>query len=264
MGGFFDPNPRPGELFEMYGAWHLVLLLLMLALIPIMSWQRERVIQLRANRRFMVWLSIIILVGEVQEYTMMWVHHYRPAYELYPFHLCGMLAFALPILTLFKKYRVLRFIASWSVAAGLISLLNLGITHNDPGQLTFFHYFWKHYYLFLYPVFLFIAGDYEVRYRDYVKSMAGLLALSGVVFLANWALGTNYMYIGPENEMAVPFLPDALMEWPIIYPSFIGVGLILFHIIFVGFALAQRQRRRRNPTRPGSADPGTTVSMPTQ
>ena len=245
MGSFFDPSPRPVELFPMYGTGHLIALVIMLAFIPLMAWQRERVTALRHNRRFMVGLSLLVLAGEVQEYTMMLVHGYEPAYELFPFHLCGMLALALPILVLVKRYDILRFIASWSVAAGLISLLNLGITHNGPGQLTFYHYFWKHYYLFLFPIFLFIAGEFEVRYRDYGKSMAGLVGLSAVIFLANWAFGTNYMYIGQNNEMSVPFMPDSFMVWPAVYPSFIVVGLVLFHIIFAGFKAAQWVRHRR-------------------
>ena len=245
MGGFFDPNPRPETLFPNYGAGHLVILGIALLLLAQMIWQKDRMVRWRENRRIMAGISIAILIGEIQEYTMMIVHGYEPAYELLPLHLCGMLALLLPILTLFERYDILKFIAGWSVAAGLISFLNLGITHNSPAQLTFFHYCWKHYYLFLFPIFLFIADEYEFAYAEFLGSMAGLLTLSALIFLANWIFGTNYMYIGPENEMEVPFLPDAWLRWPVIYASFIGVGLVLFHGIYGGFALAQWRRRRR-------------------
>lgn len=240
MEGFFDPNPRAQELFSMYGTGHLVLLLIVLAGIVVMAWQRDRVVRLRQNRRFMVWLSIVILAGEVQEYTMMWLHGYEPAYELLPFHLCGLLAFALPLLVLTQRYDIVRFVASWSLAAGLISFLNLGITHNSPAQLTLYHYVWKHLFLVWFPPFLFIAGDWTVSYRSYARSMAGLTLLSVPVFLVNWVFGTNYFYIGPQNEMAVPFLPDSLLQWPIIYPTFIVVGLVLFHACYAVLAIAQR------------------------
>jgi hypothetical integral membrane protein (TIGR02206 family) len=249
MGGFFDPSPRAAELFPMYGRGHLAILVVVALCVGVLAWQKERLVKLRASRRFMVGLSVVVLIGEVQEYTLMIVHRYEPAYELLPFHLCGMLAFLLPILTLMERYDVVRYLAPWSLAAGLISFLNLGITHNDLGQLTFYHYVWKHLYLFLFPIFLFQAGDWQVHYREYAKSIAGLLGLSVVIFFANWAFGTNYLYIGPENEMAVGFLPDALLAWPLIYPSFIVVGLILFHINYAVLALSQGLRERRSAVR---------------
>jgi hypothetical integral membrane protein (TIGR02206 family) len=192
----------------------------------------------------MVAVSVICLLIEVQEYVFMWVFDYQPFFERLPFHLCGALALALPILVLAEQYGAIRFLAGWSIAAGLISLLNLGITHNGPDSLTFYHYFWRHYYLFLLPIFLFISGEFEIKYRQYLNSMTALLGYSAVIFVANWIFGTNYLYIGRNNDMAVPFMPDNLMEWPIIWPSFIVVGVVLFHIIYLGFALAQHRRRR--------------------
>jgi len=206
MGGFFDPNPRLEEVFPMYGTGHLIALLVMLAFIPLMVWQKERVAALRRSRRFMVAFSLICLAVEIQEYAFMWVYGYQPFYERLPFHLCGGLALVLPILVLLERYDIIKFLAGWSVAAGLISLLNLGITHNGPQNLTFYHYFFRHYYLFLFPIFLFIAGEYEITYRDYLKSMAGLIAWSGVIFLADWITGANYMYIGQNSDMEVPFM----------------------------------------------------------
>jgi hypothetical integral membrane protein (TIGR02206 family) len=244
MIGFFNPGHRPFEIFPMYGTGHLILLVVLIAFIPLMVWQKDLLRRLRHNRRFMVTLSWFILIGEAQSYVVKFIYGYQPFFERLPFHLCGTMAILLPILVLTERYDIIRFFAGWSIACGLISFLNLGTTHNGPESFSFYQYLWKHYYLFLFPIFLFIAGEFEIKYREYAKSMAALVVYSGIMFLVNWAFTTNYLYIGPNNDLAVPFLPDNLLVWPMIYPSFIAVGLILFHIIYVGFGVAQLRRPR--------------------
>ena len=69
--------------------------------------------------------------------------------------------------------------------------------------------------------------------------------MTAVIFFVDWAFNANFFYIGKDNDMAVPFLPDRLMEWPFVFPRFVGVGLIMLHGIFGSFALAQRRRTRR-------------------
>jgi len=245
MASFFDPTPQPSEVFPMYGLGHAILLLIMALLVALLAVYRKQATALRHNRRFMVGLSWFIIGGEIVNYSIRFAYRFEPFFERLPFHLCGTLAFLIPILVLFERYDALRFFAGWSVAAGLISFLNLGMTHYRADNWYFYNYVVRHYYLFLFPIFLFVAGEFELRYREYVKSMAALVGYSGLIFLVNWALNVNYLYIGPDNDMAVPFLPDAWLVWPYIYPSFILVGLVLFHLIFAGFGLAQIRRRSR-------------------
>jgi hypothetical integral membrane protein (TIGR02206 family) len=229
----------------MYGPGHLIALLIMVAFVPLMAWQKGAVIALRRSRRFMVGFSVVILTVELITYVAKFIYKYEPFYERLPFHLCAGLSLLLPILVLLERYDVIKFVALWSVAAGLISLLNLGVTHNSMSTLAFYHYFLRHYYLFLFPIFLFIAGEYEFQYRYALMSMGALLVVTAVIFFVDWAFNANFFYIGKDNDMAVPFLPDRLMEWPFVFPSFVGVGLIMLHGIFGSFALAQRRRTRR-------------------
>jgi uncharacterized membrane protein YwaF len=192
----------------------------------------------------MVGFSVFMLVIEAIQYTLRFVYRYEPFFERLPFHLCASLALLLPILVLFERYDIIRFLAPWPIASGLISFINLGTTYQGPATFYFYHYVIRHAYLLLFPIFLFIAGEFEVKYREFAKSMAALLGYSAIIFLVNWAFTVNYLYIGPNNDLAVPFLPDSWLEWPYIYPSFIGVGLILFHGIYGSLALAQYLRRR--------------------
>lgn len=249
---FFDPAHAAQEVFPMYELGHFILIAVMILLIPLMVWQKDRLAKLRRNRSFMVALSWFIIGGEIVGYILKFVYGFQPMYERFPFHLCGSMALLIPTLVLLNRFDIVRFFAGWSVACGVISFLNLGMTYQGPDTFYFYHYLWKHYYLFAFPIFLFITGEFEFNYRDWAKSMAALIVYSGLIFLVNWALDTNYLYIGPNNELAVPFLPDSFLDWPAIWPSFIGVGLVLFHIIFAGFALAQWRRRHGNPRRVAS------------
>lgn len=244
MTSFFDPTPEMAEVFPMYGTGHAILLALLVVFVVLLAVAQTRVVSLARNRTFIAALSWIVIGGEIVNYTIRFVYGFEPFFERLPFHLCGTLAFLIPALALLRRNDLLQFFAGWSVAAGLISFLNLGMTHYRADNWYFYNYMIRHYYLFLFPVFLFIAGEIRFNYRQYAKSMAALVVYSGFMFFVNWIFSVNYLYIGPNNTMAVPFLPDSWLEWPFIYPSFVGVGVVLFHLIYLAFAAAQWNRRR--------------------
>jgi hypothetical protein len=56
------------------------------------------------------------------------------------------------------------------------------------------------------------------------------------------------MHSGQHNPLEIPFLPASCTVWPWTYPSFEGVGIILFHLAFLGLkGLEKGQSNKEDP-----------------
>lgn len=232
---FFDPNPHAEVMIPMYGTVHFITIVIMLAFIPLMIWKRGTVKKLAASRRFMVSIMSIYLAVDLFYWIMVWSFHYEPMYERFPFHLCGTLSLLMPILVLTERHDAIQFFAFWSINAGFISLVNPNFINDGLWTFPFLHYLFRHYFLFLLPIFLIIGNGYHINYRLFLKSMFGLMGYAIVIFLANWAFNANFMHLGKHNPLPIPFLPGNFGIWPWTLPAFIIVGIIMFHITFLVF-----------------------------
>ena len=112
--------------------------------------------------------------------------------------------------------------------------------------------------------------------QSVLAPVLALIVWSLVIFFVNWGFDTNYMYTGPHNDTAVPFIPARWMAWPFNYVSYVVVGLVLLNAVYALLRLCQgRLERRRaprrgcasSPSRPDAGAPamasGTTRGCPT-
>lgn len=204
-------------------------------------WEWFCIKKLAANRSFMVWMMIIFIADEILFWSNIWIQDATPLITRYPLHLCGTLSIIVPYLVLAKKYNTMRFFMYWSFGAGFISIVNPSYGHEHIFSYMFFHYHFRHYFLLLLPIFLQIGRGYKHEYRIFLKSVATLAAWAFVIFLFDWATGANYMHLGQSNETPIPFLPDSMVRWPVIYPTFVVVGTSILHLIYWGFSSMGRK-----------------------
>jgi hypothetical integral membrane protein (TIGR02206 family) len=241
MKNFFDPNERADLLIPMYGTIHLIVLLALPILIVLLIWKKESVKKLVVNRAFMTILMLVFLLSEVLHHAFLWIFRYEPYFERFPLHLCASLSILLPVLILKQKYNWVRFFSYWSISAGFISFANPSFQHVDPWSFDFIHYLVRHYFLFLIPVFLQIGIGFRHRYRDFIRSLATLGVYSFLIFLFDWASGANYLYLGKNSTLELPFLPSSFTVWPWVYLSFSGVGIILLHLAYLGLSRLEKR-----------------------
>ncbi len=237
---FFDPNHNSGStLFEMGGPGHVALMVMLFGLLGLMVAFRHRLQPLRDSRAFMAGTAGFVLTLEAASYLFKFIYPFSPAYERIPLHLCASLKIALALLILFERYDLAKVISVWAIGAGFISFANLNLEGASFGNYGFWHYLLGHLYIFLMPIFLFLTGDFRYELKDHLKSLAGLGAWSLVVFFINWAFDTNYMYSGPHNHTAVPFIPDAMMVWPFNYVSYVLTAMVLLNLVYGLLRLSQ-------------------------
>ncbi len=239
---FFNPtNASPSNLFEMGSAGHLALVLISFALLGLMIAFRRDLKRLRDDRRFMAGTAGFILTLEALSYLFKFTFPFSPAWERIPLHLCASMKIVLALCILFERYDLAKYVSVWAVGCGFISFANLNLEGGSFGNYGFWHYVIGHLYILLMPVFLFLTGDFRYDVRYHLKSLAGLGVWSFIIFCVNWAFDTNYMYSGPHNHTAVPFIPDAMMVWPFNYVSYVLTAMVLLNLIWGVLMFFQRR-----------------------
>lgn len=224
----------------MYGFIHMIALFVMLGLVPLMIWKRQAVKRLAASERFMKTFLFTYMSIDLLYWIFIWAFQVEPRFERFPLHLCASLSLLMPILLLTKKSNAYRFLSYWSVCAGFISLVNPSFVYDAPWSFAFMHYLMRHYFLFLMPIFVLIGRGYNIYYKEFLKSLASLAFYSFFIFLLDWATGANYMHLGPNNPLEIPFLPKSFTAWPYSYPSFVAVGIVLLHFAYFSFSLVSK------------------------
>jgi hypothetical integral membrane protein (TIGR02206 family) len=233
MYDFFNLADHSYEVIPMYGLIHLFTVLGMVILLVIAVWNKQLTKTIFNNKKFVTWLMILFWISEGFYWILMWVYKVDPWYERLPMHLCGSLSILLPILILKKKKNALRFFSYWALPAGFISFVNPSFVFNELWSWAFIHYCIRHYFVFLIPIIYTIAWDIKHDYRFFLKSLATMAGWAVIIFFVDWGLEANWLHLGPNNVLEVPFLPKSFTEWPWVLPSFSGVGVILFHLGFL-------------------------------
>ncbi len=155
-----------------------------------------------------------------------------------PLHLCNLseLACCLSLLTRWMWLQPLVYF--W--ALGALQAFVTPQVRAGPGQVA--------YWLFWLPLTLIVGvALYEVivaRFRPTLRDVgiavgATLLYLA-VVFPINIIFGTNFGYVGPSKP-GVPSLIDFLGPWPLRVVWMILLGLILFALVWLPWALMGRK-----------------------
>jgi hypothetical integral membrane protein (TIGR02206 family) len=244
MYGFFDLTEKSEVQIPMYGLTHLFTVIGMFLLLLLIIWQKDRIRTLISNKRLITRIMIVYLLLEVFYWSLIWGYRIEPLYERFPLHLCGSLSIVMAVLILLQKQNLVRFFSYWSICAGFISYANPGFVFYNPGGWGFVHYLIRHYFLFLAPVILQIGWEFRHTYREFVLSAVTLIGYAFLIFLLDWAIGANYMHLGQHNPLEIPFLPASFTVWPWSYPSFVAVGIILFHLAYLSFKLLEKGNTR--------------------
>ncbi len=242
MKKFFDPTEYTEVIIPMYGLIHLITVLVMVLLILLALWKKDVVKRLVADKRFMSRFMIIFLAIEIFYLVLSWIYKVEPFYERFPLHLCASMALLMPILILKGNDRLILFFSYWSISCGFISFANPGFVFDEPWSFAFIHYLIRHYFLLLVPVFIQIGKGYEHKYPEFLKSLTALALWTLFIFFLDWVSRANFLYLGKNNILEVPFLPKSFTVWPWSLPSFAVVGIILLHLAYLSFLLLGRNR----------------------
>jgi uncharacterized membrane protein YwaF len=127
-----------------------------------------------------------------------------PAVMAFPFHMCTVMTFLLPITFYLKLRPIKEAVYALSLMGGVVTVINGDYFESAFLPFQYIEGIWAHTVLVVIPIIFAAVGEWKIEIKNCWKPFAGLLVLCGWATLANdvffKAYNTNYMYL-KENGL---------------------------------------------------------------
>ena len=154
--------------------------------------------------------------------------------EHLPLHMCSLSVLIIPF-ALFQKKRTLScLLYFWGIGGATQALLTPTVTAQTPPFL-FYQFFISHTFIVLgalYPIFVYSIKPSRDDLKNSIKYTVLILPFIGLI---NWLVQGNYFYLSHKPDAET--LLDALGPWPIYIIPLIGIGILLFSLLYLPFEL---------------------------
>jgi hypothetical integral membrane protein (TIGR02206 family) len=229
-----------GNPFILFGIWHLVALVLIVALNFAMLGFRK---SSEKTRKIVRWtMAIILWVDEFSWHIWNAYWGHWTIQTMLPLHICSVLVWAAGFMLVFKNYRIYEFAYFIGIGGAMQALLT-----PDAGIYGFPHYralqtFISHGLLITSAVFMTTVEGFRPTWKSFLRVIVGVNIYAAIIFPINRLLGTNYLFI--NGKPATASILDALPAWPyyIIYMELIG--LLVFFLLYLPFLIKDFKQKK--------------------
>jgi len=227
-----------GGPFVLFSPQHLVVIILLVMVnlsflyirkIPDPAFQRI------FRKRFRVTLAILLLANESLWHIWNLVTGQWTIKTMLPLHLCSVFVFLSAYMLLTGNYRVYEFAYFLGIGGALQPILTpyLGI-YAFP-HFRFFQVFLSHGGIVTAAVYFTLVEGYRPTWKSLGKTILYMNVYMGAVGLINMLIDSNYLFIAHKPETAS--LIDVLGPWPWYLLALEGIGLVLFTLLYIPFAV---------------------------
>ena len=179
--------------FRQFGGLHFAWLAVMTVTIVLNAlWYRRAsdTARIRWNKT----VAVLLLLNEVFKMVMLFIGGNYLANYL-PLHLCSVNIFLIAWHAWKPTKLIDNFLYTICIPGTLAALLFPSWTRLPALNAMHIHSFTVHILLALYPIVLTVAGEIRPDWRTLPKCIGFLLLLAGVIYGANLALDTNFMFL---------------------------------------------------------------------
>lgn len=152
--------------------------------------------------------------------------------EHLPFHMCSLSVWMIPIMLFIRKRGIISLLYFWGMGGATQALLTPTVTaQTDP--FLFFQFFISHTLIIvgvLYPIFVYAIHPSG---KDLRNSILYTILLLPCIGLVNWMVKGNYFYLAHKPNAET--LLDVLGPWPIYIVPLVGIGGIMFTLLYLPF-----------------------------
>ncbi|MEC9485333.1 MAG: TIGR02206 family membrane protein [Candidatus Izemoplasma sp.] len=141
-----------------------------------------------------------------------------------PLHLCSTSALLVIIYLSTQKELFLDILIIQGIVGAIVTFI-FPSTTAPPTSFEYWRFFFSHTLLYITPVYYIIIENKRINKRTLVIAFISVHLIAAVAVSLNLTIGTNYMYLSPDNSHNLfAFIPihqvfPALADWP---------GVILF------------------------------------
>ena len=190
-------------------------------------------IRIPPDKRKILMISIgimLILIELVQQAYLKHLGIWNAKSSL-PIHLCGISGILAGIIMIRQNYSGFEFLALIGSPGALHAILTPQLNHGSIPFLIF-KYYVSHAGIILVPLFFAIVLGYRIKESSWYKVFLLCQLLILFVGLANFVIGSNYMYL---TEKPLVNNPMIIGEWPWYILGFEILGLIHILLFYYGY-----------------------------
>lgn len=242
-----DMSPSQAPPFELFGAAHIVVMALTVAVPASLSVVVRRANSDRVTRRICLAFACVLAVNQITYWTYRFVTEGALVFlrEHLPLHLCS-IAVVLSIVVLLTRARLpYELTYFWGLAGTANAIITPELTEGFP-HYHFFQYFISHSGIVATALFATFGLGMRPDFRSLLRAFLWLNGLAAVLALVNLALDSNYLYLCEAPVTASPFL---FLSWPwyLIWLEVLAFGFfaVLYLPVYLG--------RRAGASRRGAA-----------
>jgi hypothetical integral membrane protein (TIGR02206 family) len=223
-----------GRPFQLFGPAHLTVLLGVAALNVGWVWLGPLLNdEVRATLRLA--MAAVLLLNESVYHLWNWRTGQWTPQTMLPLHLCSVLVYLSAFMLITRNYTVYEFCYFLGVGGALQALLTPDAGRYGFPHVRFFTTMVSHSLLFSAPLYLTVVEGYRPTWNSVLVVVAGTALYALIVGLANWRLGSNYMYLARKPD--TPSLIDRLGPWPWYIGWLAAFAIGMFLILYLPFAL---------------------------
>lgn len=227
----------PGGPFQLFGPSHLIALGVV-ALVNIMIGFFWRSPSEAARCHFRYGLSAVLLINESLYHLWALTTGQWSIQVHLPLHLCSILVYVTPIMLITKNYRAYEFCYFLGIGGAVQALLTPDAGAYDFPHIRFLVVIISHGAMVTAAIYMTVVEGFRPRWRSLRNTIIALNIYMVPVFVLNMLVGSNYLYINRKPDTAS--LIDVLGPWPWYILSLEAIGLAIFLLLYLPFAVKDR------------------------
>jgi hypothetical integral membrane protein (TIGR02206 family) len=194
------------------------------------------------NNVVRIGLAATLFISEISLHVWLWrIGEWTIQYSL-PFHLSSISILLSAVLLLTKSYSLFEFTYFAGVGSALQAMITPDISAFTFPHFRYVHFFISHGGIVVANLFMVLVEKYRPTAKSIWKAFLYLNLYTIFVFLLNYFIEGNYMYI--SEKPINPSILDYLGPWPFYILALEAIACITFLLLYIPFGLLDRFENR--------------------
>ena len=239
MGAYFGKE-FSGPEFELFGAQHVTVLLILFSLILFLVVLRFLKDQ-RLNSIVAHAIAWALIVDEILYHI--WNLHIGEwtLQKMLPLHLCTIFVWLSAVMLWKKSYRIYEFAFFIGIGGALQAVLTPDIVEYSFPHYRFLQVFISHGCIILASLYMTFVENYRPTLKSLWRVFIAVNIYMVFVFVINLIVGSNYLYL--MHKPVTPSALDMMGPWPWYIIAAEAFGMAVFSILYLPFGLYDLRTR---------------------
>jgi hypothetical integral membrane protein (TIGR02206 family) len=231
-----------GESFILFSKTHWMTLFFLVGTIALIFLFRRVLRKHPINNIVRIGLASILVISEISMHAwLLQIGDWTIQYSL-PFHLSSISILLSAVLLLTKNYRLFEFTYFAGVGSALQAMLTPDISSYTFPHFRYVHFFISHGGIVVANLFIVLVEKYRPTVKSIGKAFLYLNLYTFLVFLLNYLIEGNYMYI--SEKPVNPSMLDYLGPWPFYLIPLEVIAITTFILLYLPFWFFDKREKR--------------------